>query len=358
MAAVQRATEVIWGTLKTDREITFRWLQGFEFAESEPTALHQRRGGPCGIIAPVQGMVLRHLLFPNDDGDAPGNWRSPQDVVDTLVRALTDILVQARPTEDGQVTLANLDAPAEELEKYAKHVSSRDQVVPPESELTAPIAFLEQHIAVMDVDADDAEAFLLSMLNAYNGPFGVLLFVYSLVLTRGPDQVELDQGIAAESLVSTPFGHAKYASVSLTAVWCLRRTPVERARRIFAEFDAAGNGFIEAKQLEALLGRLDIDTSTENVVRLSEEMVSDGIILLPQFLSVLYPNQTASDVPKEFTVYFYNGIAKPGEQISYHRGVARSDSPRDFGQVELMQVLWTKWDPLCVKWDEGKPSIT
>ena len=43
----------------------------------------------------------------------------------------------------------------------------------------------------------------------FQGPFGVLLFVYSLVLTRGVDAVRDDQGIAAESLVSSPFGHAK-----------------------------------------------------------------------------------------------------------------------------------------------------
>lgn len=35
---------------------------GFEFSEYEPSALVQRQGGPCAVIAPVQAYLLKTLL--------------------------------------------------------------------------------------------------------------------------------------------------------------------------------------------------------------------------------------------------------------------------------------------------------
>ena len=39
----------------------------------------------------------------------------------------------------------------------------------------------------------------------------MLNLLYSLVLTRGLPQLEVDQGMEVESLISHPFGHTKYA---------------------------------------------------------------------------------------------------------------------------------------------------
>lgn len=36
---------------------------GFEFSDVEPSALVQKQGGPCGIIAPVQAFLLKILLI-------------------------------------------------------------------------------------------------------------------------------------------------------------------------------------------------------------------------------------------------------------------------------------------------------
>lgn len=37
-------------------------LTGFEFSEFEPSALVQRQGGPCAVIAPVQAFLLKTIL--------------------------------------------------------------------------------------------------------------------------------------------------------------------------------------------------------------------------------------------------------------------------------------------------------
>lgn len=43
-------------------------LIGFEFSPDEPSALIQKEGGPCGVIAPVQAFLLKILLM-----DTPGH---------------------------------------------------------------------------------------------------------------------------------------------------------------------------------------------------------------------------------------------------------------------------------------------
>jgi hypothetical protein len=43
--------------------ITVFVTSGFAFSENESTALVQYEGGPCAVIAPVQGFVIKNALF-------------------------------------------------------------------------------------------------------------------------------------------------------------------------------------------------------------------------------------------------------------------------------------------------------
>lgn len=45
-------------------------LLGFEFSEVEPSALVQKQGGPCAVIAPVQAYLLKILLHAEELGSA------------------------------------------------------------------------------------------------------------------------------------------------------------------------------------------------------------------------------------------------------------------------------------------------
>lgn len=53
---------LLWGST-IRQEVFRRWSQGFEFSECEPSALVQRDGGPCCVIAPVQAYLLKILLM-------------------------------------------------------------------------------------------------------------------------------------------------------------------------------------------------------------------------------------------------------------------------------------------------------
>ncbi|KAF7232177.1 hypothetical protein EG68_12197 [Paragonimus skrjabini miyazakii] len=80
----------IWGKAETDPEVFRRWCQGFYFSSAEPTALIQDGGGPCAILAPVQAVILRDLLFSKKQSltDLDGI-----DSSDLLISAILEIMV-------------------------------------------------------------------------------------------------------------------------------------------------------------------------------------------------------------------------------------------------------------------------
>ena len=43
------------------------------FSEEEPTALVQKEGGPCAVIAPIQAFLLKNILFL--DSHKKGDWK-------------------------------------------------------------------------------------------------------------------------------------------------------------------------------------------------------------------------------------------------------------------------------------------
>eukprot|EP00056_Hartaetosiga_gracilis_P005633 m.87068 g.87068 ORF g.87068 m.87068 type:complete len:289 (+) comp12230_c0_seq4:709-1575(+) len=186
--------------------------------------------------------------------------------------------------------------------------------------------------------------------------------------------------------------------------------PIDVGRRVFEEF-SSGSGFIEEKHLPELLTKVGKEATNEYISTLKRAICHDGIVLVSDFLSEVFPNvkksrralcllllrvafvscqlfcvnwvwavssscfhlpfpsktfassslsqQTSADVPTNFVLYHCNGIAKPGDVVRYCRGVAKSINPTDIGQPEIMRCLWTKWNPLDVKWDNDQtPTIT
>eukprot|EP00037_Helgoeca_nana_P009995 m.87662 g.87662 ORF g.87662 m.87662 type:complete len:459 (-) comp19942_c0_seq5:3419-4795(-) len=380
-------------------EIQERWCQGFQFVVSEPSALLQKSGGPCGVIGPVQAYLLRRLIYvqPDRDGGKAINWRSVPDVELYLIDALLDMLEQCGKEHRRPTVLATLTS--------------------------APASVTELHTSVR-FDAYDDRASAATALRAgfeqYRGVYGVLLFLYSAVATRGVDVIEADQGLEVDSLISLPFGHANQSLVNLMVIgaavphvhdgiqdvgvplrgvteqsevgyltileqlryvsvgsllknpkypiWIIasethftvlfsldgRLTesegPITRAKRVFGEQDAAGGGFIMPDKLPAVLQELEIAKSEAEMPGLIARMGGD-VILQSTFLEVLFPGVSQDEVPQDFVVYHYNGIASPGAMVRFTRGQAKSIAPRDFGSSPILRVLRTKWAQLECNFD-------
>ena len=103
-------------------------------------------------------------------------------------------------------------------------------------------------------------------------------------------------------------------------------------------------------KLPAVLQELGMSRPEADMPALIAQLGGD-VILLSTFLDVLFPGATNDDVPHDFVVYHYNGIASPGGVVRFTRGQAKAVAPRDFGSSPIMRVLRTKWAELECKFD-------
>lgn len=76
---------------------------GFYFSIDEPTALVQREGGPCAVIASVQAFILKQLLLESD----VATWNSiqPKKCDQLLVKAMIEIINQAVNVQDPKYSI-------------------------------------------------------------------------------------------------------------------------------------------------------------------------------------------------------------------------------------------------------------
>ncbi|TPX49613.1 hypothetical protein SeLEV6574_g01358 [Synchytrium endobioticum] len=166
--------------------------KGFSFWDSYKTVsygLVQLKGGPCGLLAAVQAFVVKHLAF--GDGAATRNGRlrpTSAQCRTALVSALSEMIWQATKKKTGEkkaiVTLLPNGSSAET------------------SRLLGPCApdgiteRLELHEFGSEVAVWEFIDQNLSLFTG-NGPnrYGILLFLYSVVMSRGPSVIasEMDE---------------------------------------------------------------------------------------------------------------------------------------------------------------------
>ncbi|XP_045390022.1 ubiquitin carboxyl-terminal hydrolase MINDY-3 isoform X5 [Lemur catta] len=156
--------ELVWGTKSSpglSDTIFCRWTQGFVFSESEGSALEQFEGGPCAVIAPVQAFLLKKLLFSSEKS----SWR------------------------DCPAALA-----VEELGFERFHALIQKRSFRSLSELKD--AVLDQYAM-------------------WGNKFGVLLFLYSVLLTKGIENIKNEIEDASEPLIDPVYGHGSQSLINL-----------------------------------------------------------------------------------------------------------------------------------------------
>ncbi|XP_008690251.1 ubiquitin carboxyl-terminal hydrolase MINDY-3 isoform X4 [Ursus maritimus] len=156
--------ELVWGTKSSpglSDTIFCRWTQGFVFSESEGSALEQFEGGPCAVIAPVQAFLLKKLLFSSEKS----SWR------------------------DCPAALA-----VEELGFERFHALIQKRSFRSLSELKD--AVLDQY-------------------SMWGNKFGVLLFLYSVLLTKGIENIKNEIEDSNEPLIDPVYGHGSQSLINL-----------------------------------------------------------------------------------------------------------------------------------------------
>ncbi|XP_068091595.1 ubiquitin carboxyl-terminal hydrolase MINDY-3 isoform X2 [Hyperolius riggenbachi] len=212
--------DLVWGEKNGKGlvdSIFSRWKQGFVFSDSEPTALEQFEGGPCAVIAPVQAFLLKNLLFASEKP----NWKSCQEDErkDLLCQTLCNILEMASTNKASSYCLATWlkgkGTPEPDRELPAE--TSQSEETPP-ALAAEELGFDRFHALIQKKNFRSLSELRGAVLNEYptwKDKFGVLLFLYSVILTKGIENVKNEIEDAEEPLIDPVYGHGSQSLINL-----------------------------------------------------------------------------------------------------------------------------------------------
>ncbi|XP_048417932.1 ubiquitin carboxyl-terminal hydrolase MINDY-3 isoform X2 [Stegostoma tigrinum] len=410
--------ELVWGKRPNSAlsdSVFRRWTQGFVLSQSESTALEQFEGGPCAVIAPVQAYLLKNFLFKSDKP----NWRDCTDEEHKHLFCLTlsEILETVRLSNTTPFCLVMLakEKSTEEHGSISENQPESSQGIEEEqfSALAAEELGSERFHALIQkrtyATLTELREAILEQYSTWKNRFGVLLFLYSVILTKGIANIRNEIEDAAEPLIDPVYGHGSQSLINLLLtgyavlnVWdgdrecsgmklhgirnqstvgfltlmeSLRyckemslvapESPWEQARRVFQTYDPEDNGFIPDTMLEDVMKALDLVSDPEyvNIMKSKLDPEGLGIILLGTFLQEFFPEQE-STIPDSFTVYHYNGLKQSNhsEKVMYVEGTAVVTGFEDpmvrTDDTPIKRCLQTKWPYIELMWNTDRsPSL-
>ncbi|KAM8719315.1 hypothetical protein ACLKA7_011947 [Drosophila subpalustris] len=246
MRELREIKQLLWGD--SVREDVFRrWSQGFEFSDVEPSALVQKQGGPCAVIAPVQAYLLKIIIM-----DMPGIQltKLPSDKCQSLlIEALCNILkncralrykivtLQRRSTKERRLTPpTNIDDASEASEltigidaaatvddptaataaAAAATVTGNDATLLTRLNLELTPEQFHDRLHTLHFDhISEVARYYMDNYSQLSHTYGVLLFMYSVFLTKGIEQVTSDISDTSEPLIHSTYGYGAQSLINL-----------------------------------------------------------------------------------------------------------------------------------------------
>uniref|UniRef100_A0A668AJ62 Ubiquitin carboxyl-terminal hydrolase MINDY n=1 Tax=Myripristis murdjan TaxID=586833 RepID=A0A668AJ62_9TELE len=218
----KEVVDLVWGRPSSggvSASIFRRWTQGFVFSENERSALEQFEGGPCAVIAPVQAFLLKSILFNRESSD----WRhiSEEEQKAALCSTLSEILESACSSPSTGyclVSWAKGQSPHTSTHTNTQTQSQTQGMPEPESTLHKSTLFLVfvpfcSKRTVLSVS--DLREEVLSLYHTWGGCCGVLLFLYSVILTKGIENIRNEIQDTMEPLIDPVHGHGSQSLVNL-----------------------------------------------------------------------------------------------------------------------------------------------
>ncbi|XP_036043357.1 ubiquitin carboxyl-terminal hydrolase MINDY-3 isoform X2 [Onychomys torridus] len=213
--------ELVWGTKSSpglSDTIFCRWTQGFVFSESEGSALEQFEGGPCAVIAPVQAFLLKKLLFSSEKS----SWRdcSEEEQKELLCHTLCDILESACDSSGSYCLVSWLRGrTTEETASVAESPAQASCRVEHSSALAVEELGFERFHALIQKRSfrtvSELKDAVLDQYSMWGNKFGVLLFLYSVLLTKGIENIKNSIEDANEPLIDPVYGHGSQSLINL-----------------------------------------------------------------------------------------------------------------------------------------------
>ncbi|XP_063374030.1 ubiquitin carboxyl-terminal hydrolase MINDY-3 homolog [Cydia amplana] len=198
---LENTRRLLWGE-QVKEEVFRRWAQGFTFSADEPSALTQQEGGPCAAIAPVQGFLLKILL-----SETPGH--SLRDLTSEkcnslLVRAVCTILSQCL-------------APKYNVAVYQqKNETEAETSSASATEETETLDQFHRRIEIHSFQGlSEVEAFYTRNIRVLKDKYGVLLLLYSVILSKGVGVVEAELSELSDPLIHSTYGYGSQGLINL-----------------------------------------------------------------------------------------------------------------------------------------------
>lgn len=200
--SLERTRRLLWGA-QVKEEVFRRWAQGFTFSAEEPSALVQQEGGPCAAIAPVQAFLLKILL-----AETPGH--SFRDLTSEkcnslLVRAVCMVISQCV-------------APKYSVAVYRKEEQDAESTTA-EASTEEQCDSIDQFHRRLEVHSfqtlSQVEAFYTRNIRILKDSYGVLLLLYSVILSKGVDVVEEELSELSDPLIHSVYGYGSQGLINL-----------------------------------------------------------------------------------------------------------------------------------------------
>ncbi|XP_017107446.2 ubiquitin carboxyl-terminal hydrolase MINDY-3 homolog isoform X2 [Drosophila bipectinata] len=241
--------QLLWGENVRD-DVFKRWSQGFEFSEFESTALVQKQGGPCAVIAPVQAYLLKIIIMDMPSGIKLSEISSDK-CQSLLIQALCNILKNCRtpryrivhlmrrrgfasadPATKERSPSATSESAAAVAARAAAAAALETGVVPGQGEgggadidlateatpASRELSPDEFHNRLHTLHFDDYESLARYYTDNYDQlahTYGVLLFMYSVFLTKGSEQVAAEVSDTSEPLIHSTYGYGAQSLINL-----------------------------------------------------------------------------------------------------------------------------------------------
>uniref|UniRef100_A0A671LSU2 Ubiquitin carboxyl-terminal hydrolase MINDY n=1 Tax=Sinocyclocheilus anshuiensis TaxID=1608454 RepID=A0A671LSU2_9TELE len=186
-----------------------RWSQGFVYSEAERSALEQFEGGPCAVIAPVQVFALFFLFIEEEQRTVLCSTLS--EILESACLNKTQAfhlatLPRAKTTDSSDITDSHPEPESSQTtDSPSKKISNRHSQCCTDT---------EQGQRTLRTDAELREV-VLSLYDTWKNKFGVLLFLYSVILTKGIENIKNEIEDTSEPLIDPVYGHGSQSLINL-----------------------------------------------------------------------------------------------------------------------------------------------
>eukprot|EP00051_Salpingoeca_urceolata_P021031 m.323096 g.323096 ORF g.323096 m.323096 type:complete len:609 (+) comp19722_c1_seq3:13-1839(+) len=338
--------QLVFGT--KDGTFNAEWLrQGFVFNQDHPDlsyGLVQHKGGPCGVLAVVQGFIIKHLFFVGHAGVIADRSRVPRTSEKqrsaALLEALADIIWRCGDGSHSVVAVPSLKA-ANTRPGYK------------------PDGLTEKMMLYSCSTLDELRSTIKSNLAFFVGDptSGVISLLYSAILSRSIERIREDRDEPESRLM----GQHSYCSLDMVNLLITGRA----STNVHDGIVTLGEG-PDASYLKGVRGPCDIGLVTlyehykscKVGERLKRPTYPIWVVNSESHFSIMFNlNPNLDDSTTRFDIHYYDELGK--QQEAYVLTVDTSRRVRPAGQEKMVSpiehCIRTRWPACAVDWNGSDP---